>query len=236
MRGFLAVARREVQERKLILLAAAIAGAIPFLVPLSRGLHGADASDARQWTALILSVAFAVGLAISLGLTTLGGEIANRRIGFYWTRPIPGLALWAGKLTGVWLLAMMGALLAFLPSLLVDGVRALPSDLPSVSPGLVPLAILGLVALSHVLSVVVRSRSPLLLLDVVAVGIAYIAIRAMSLPLARLFAGNALATNLQIAEASLGLGALAAGAAAVLVGRTQIRRAHRTLSLTLWSV
>ena len=33
MKGFLAVARREVQERKTALLAAAIAGTVPFLVP-----------------------------------------------------------------------------------------------------------------------------------------------------------------------------------------------------------
>ena len=236
MKGLVAVAWREVVERRIVLAAAAIAGIVPFLVPVIRGMHGVEAAEARQWTALILSVSFGLGLALSLGLTTIAGEIANRRIGFYWARPISGFALWFGKLSGAWVLAAIAALVAFVPSLVLDGRRLLPSDLPAVTPGLFLFALVGVVVLSHCASIVIRSRSLLLLADCVAVGITVLATRAISLPLLRLLARNSAMRNVEVVAVAAGIGILAAGAAAVLVGRIQIKAAHRALSLTLWSV
>ena len=169
-------------------------------------------------------------------MTTLAGEIANRRIGFYWARPVSGLSLWAGKLTGVWLLALTAAILVLLPSLAVDGLRVLPSDLPSVSPVLILPGLFALIAACHATSVAVRSRSALLIVDVVALGVAFLAIRLISLPLLRLRAGDAVLTNQLVARVALAIAALMGGAAAVLIGRTQIRKAHRALSATFWTI
>ena len=96
MRGFLAIARREIGERKLLLAAAAFASLIPLGVPLVRGFSGANALEARSGTALFLCVAFAGGIAISLGATILVPSIANRRIGFDFARPVSALAIWSG--------------------------------------------------------------------------------------------------------------------------------------------
>lgn len=236
MKSLVALIQREIGERRQALLAAAVAGLVPFLIPLARGLHGAEASDARQWTALILSVAFGVGLSLGLGLTTLAAEIANRRIGFFWSRPISGWSLWLGKLMGVWLLAVVAALLAFLPSLIVDGARVLPGDLRWVSPEIFFAVLVGVVLVSHALSIVVRSRSLLLVGDLAGLGLAYLVTRALSLRLLRLRAGSAVLTNFTITEVCLAIGILAGGAAAVLAGRILIRRAHRALSLVLWTL
>src|SRR5690349_9539581 len=98
MRGFLAVARREIAQRRMLFVAAAIAAAGPFVVPWFRGLHGVNATDVRSGTALALSLLFLFGTMAFIGGTRLPGALADRTIGFDLARPVSTGALWVGNL------------------------------------------------------------------------------------------------------------------------------------------
>jgi len=48
MRAFLAIARRELDEKRFVFAAAVAASLVPFLVSMSRGLHGPPAREAQS--------------------------------------------------------------------------------------------------------------------------------------------------------------------------------------------
>ena len=73
MTGLLAVARREIFERRHILTAAPAASLIPFAVPLFRGMSGGAARQLRGETAMFLGLAFPAGIvALPLVLFAIG--------------------------------------------------------------------------------------------------------------------------------------------------------------------
>src|SRR5689334_25024524 len=98
MRGLLAVARREIAERRLLFVAAAVAAVAPFAEPWLHGLHGVDGADVRIGTALALSLLFLFGTMALIGGTRLPGAFADRTIGFDLARPVSTGALWGGNL------------------------------------------------------------------------------------------------------------------------------------------
>ena len=113
MRAFLAVARREIEEKYFVFGAALVVAFVPFAVPLVRSLHGQDARDMRNWLALIGAGTFGAAVAAALGATVLASDLAERRIGFYFSRPISGFSLWAGKLGAACVIALASAGLIF---------------------------------------------------------------------------------------------------------------------------
>lgn len=243
MRGFLAVLRREVAERWLIAVAALLLGLVPLLAPLlPLGSHR-QGPDVRGGTALALALIVSYLLALVLGSTVLARDLAERRLAFYFSRPLPGWAIWAGKLGGAALLSLGAGLLVLLPSLLL-GDRPDPGGL--LDPGLswslgLNLAIwtasvLVLLLLANALGVMIRSRSPWLLLDLAAA--AATVVLAWVIGARLLFAGayGALIRGHLGLLTGLLLALLAASAVQVIRARTDLRRGHRLLSLTLWSL
>ncbi len=241
MKAFLAIARREIHERRLVLAAAAAASAIPMAIPLLRGFRGSMAVDARSGTAMLVSFAFAFGLAAGLGVSILAPSIANRRVGFDFARPVSGLAIWGGRVAACCLLAVVSASIVWIPSLIAGahlriGDLFIDTELPRVWPLLLLALILAVFAACHAASVALRSGSALLAVDaglalVVGLGfwVAFSRLPAFLAPEPRMRAawGFALVA---------GLGLLLAGLASVARGRTDIRAAHRSLSLVFWSV
>jgi hypothetical protein len=240
MRGFLAVLRREMEERRLLLLAAVAAGFFPFLLPYLPGFEGRDPVDVRGGAALALSVVVGGVLALGLGATVIAGDLAERRLGFYFARPIAGWALWGGKLAGAAVLAVGASLLVLLPALLTGGRTevSLPWWLgDSLLRAGIPTLVAGTLAvllLAHVLSSMARSRSPWLLLDLAAV----LAFAAVTWSACRVLwqerAFSALSNGVAGLALAAGAAALAAAAVQVTAGRTDPRRGHRLLSLTFW--
>jgi len=249
MRGFAAVFRRELAERRLILLAG-IVGLVPLALPLLPGMAGIGAADVRSTASLVLALLASVGLAVLLGATAIGSELAQNRLGFYFARPLSGWAIWAGKLGAALALSLATALLVALPSLAIDGLRSWPlfAELPQ--PRLtfpnavftftwfllcwIALTLLAVLA-AHAASVILRSRSALLALDLAALAVAAGVLLASSERLDRAAATGpgalVSAGSLLLAFAALAAG----GAAQVVAGRTDARRGHRLLSLVLWA-
>ena len=240
MRSFAAVLRRELAERWLLALAAALLGLVPLAVPfLPLGISRAP--DARAGTAIGLAVIVSYVLALVLGSSVLARDLFERRLGFYFSRPLPGWAIWAGKLAGAALLALGSGILVLLPSLLA-GDRPEPSGTWGLGQGvdsgpafaLWALTVLALLLAANAVGTMVRSRSPWLLLDLLA---GTLLAGLFSIVTARLLSAWAFGA---LAMAQIGLlvavvlSFAAASAVQVTRARTDSRRGHRLLSLTLW--
>jgi hypothetical protein len=242
MKAFLAVFEREIIERRLLAAAALFLGLVPLAAPLIPGLGQRGGPEVRSATALVLALCFSLGLALILGASVVVRDLADRRLGFYFSRPIGGWAVWAGKLAAALFLALSAGLLILVPTAgmerrldfggLLSARLFFSSTLMTVSVWV--MAVLFLVVLSHAASVVLRSRSPWLILDLamlgLVAGLAWATERRLGFAGAY---GAAEALGLALVAAAV-CALLAAGAVQVLSGRTDLRRGHRLLSLTLW--
>lgn len=239
MSGFLAVAQREVVDRRMWLVAAVAAGLIPFAAPLLPWVGAAAAAEARSMLASVLAATLVTAGALALGLSMVGSDLAERRFGFYFARPLSAGAIWWGKLTGSFLIVMLVGVLAALPTALAGGnlvvqeVAGLPSDV-AVFAGAAAVFVLLVLALAHGLGVMVRSRSVWIVLDLVAAvavgGAVWAVARRFMLAGPVMLVTRLLASSLAATLVAL----LAAGWVQVAVGRTDPRRGHRALSATLW--
>jgi hypothetical protein len=244
MRGFWAVLRREIVERRLLLLAAALVGLVPLVVPFLPGVAASDSGEIRSGTALALCLAVSAVLVLTLGATVIGSDLVERRLGFYFARPIAGWAIWAGKLAGAAILSTSAALLVLLPALLLDPhveigaswwldsawIRDVPTLLVVLAGG--STAALLVV---HAVSTMVRSRSSWLLLDLIGAFAVAALVWSERRILLRANADSASAWGIVGLLIALVVVSLLAGAVQVIRGRTDPRRGHRLLSLTFWS-
>jgi hypothetical protein len=241
VRGFAAVFGREVSERRMLALLALGLGLVPLAAPWMPGVGRENTAELRSAMALALGLVLSAVTAILLGGSVISRDLAERRLGFYFSRPLAGWEIWAGKLGAAVALTLGSALLVLLPTALLGGVPG-PQSL-GVPVAATPWLFLGLgillielILLSHAGGVVLRARSPWVALDLAAAAV--FAILGWDAFRRLLFVG-ALIPAQWVPEALALLmlaGLLAAGAVQVIAGRTDPRRAHRVLSLTLWGV
>lgn len=235
MTGLLAVARREVIEKRFVFAAAAAAALVPFAAPIAR-LHGVPAREATDLLALILAATFAAVLAVVLGFSTLSKDQADRRIGFFFSRPLSGLDIWAGKLLGALFIALAAAAIVGAPALLAGGANAARIDLPREAPWAFAAGVAALLLLSHAIGVAVRSRSAWLVFDFTAGILATVVVLLSNRSLARVF-GMEVILRERAALVILGIAGLVVGGfLSVSRGRADIRAAHRVLSVSLWAI
>ncbi|PYQ56170.1 MAG: hypothetical protein DMF53_26270 [Acidobacteria bacterium] len=259
MRGFVAVLRREVFERRLLGLLALALGLIAALLPLVPGIRpgGVTLADLQGGLALGMALLLTAILAVFLGSSMIAGDLAERRLGFYFSRPLPGWAIWAGKMAAALVLIFGGAILVLAPAVLVGGNLNLEGiwgvgNVISVTGGSLIAAwatfLLLVLTAVHAVSVIVRARSPWALLDLAALavvaGLVWGTLRRMKLEgiLPRLTfpawmdrPGIGAWMELGLLAAIL-LALVLAGALQVVRGRTDLRRAHRVLSQGLWGM
>lgn len=239
MKGFLAVTRREIVQRRLLLAAAAVCSVVPFAVTLVRGMSGTEAAEARSWVAFVQALAFAIGLVGVSGASMLAPAMANRRIAFDFSRPLSAFAIWAGHIAAAIFLAMLSAALLWVPAWLMGSLVPwnelfVETELPRFWPLLLVVGLLFLFAALHALSVMFRSRSLIIALDAglaLAIGAGFFAVLSR---LPGFMADGPRTAAVWAFVLSAGVAALLAGLASVARGRTDIRAAHRALSLVLW--
>ena len=258
MRGFLAVFERELAERRLLPLAALVFGLIAAALPLMPGflVGGLTPPEVRGGAALGFALLLSMLTAVFLGGSVLASDLLERRMGFYFARPLSGWALWSGKTAAALVLIYGAGLLVLLPALLLGsnfdaeglvgftGAGQLMSGADTFI--LWALGLLLVFFATNALSLMVRSRSPWMALDIAALVLtmAMIWLARNRLLMAGVGIGskNWWGANSFNVFAWLGntlvlvtLGALvAAGAGQVVRGRTDVRRAHRAVSAVLW--
>ncbi len=239
MTAVLAVAQRELVARSTWLVAALVAGLLPLGAPLLPWVDAASAADARSLLAAVMAGTLMAAAAVAMGLSMVGSDLAERRLGFYFSRPLTAGAIWWGKVAASFLIVVLVGVLAALPASLV-GRSLVVSRLgdPTVSTARLAagavLAVLLVLGIAHALGVMGRSRSVWLAFDLAAAGVVGGVIWALQRRLLLAGAWQLQETLLASSLVALVIGLLVAGWVQVAVGRTELQRGHRALSLTLW--
>lgn len=236
MNAFINVARRELVERKNVFIAALVAGFVPYLIQLLRASGGNNGADARDLTVVMLVGLIGPALAVLLGATIIARDLAERRLGFFFARPLSSNSLWFGKLVAALLTITIGTLLVCLPVAAVHGLKWAQSwELPTKQAlQIFSLLLLGAFFAAHTISTFARSKSAWVVADValllvtVSVGFASfkMAVRTSSL--------QTLEWVTAAAVAAAFVTAISAGAWQLARGRTDRVASHRALSMALW--
>jgi ABC-type transport system involved in multi-copper enzyme maturation permease subunit len=233
MNTALQIAAREVRDRGRFFLISAGLACLPFLatlLPSSRGHRLEVIAGFGGFIALVVGL----GLAVGLGISTIGSELTSRRLSFWFSKPISPGALWAGKALGSLFSAFACFSIIVGPALVVAAQKAFV--LRYGEPWRVPLALFGafvvLFLVSHMTSTMLRSRSWIIGADLLAMVIAAAVVAYVLRPVVFTPAF----TPMMIA---LGVAFMIVLAVApywqLADGRTDIRRSHAALSRAVWT-
>jgi hypothetical protein len=235
MTGLLTILRHELAGRRLLFAGALLLGLLPLAAPLLPDTPAAAVPELRATLALFLAFALSGLAALLLGATVIGADLAEHRLSFYFTRPLAWWSIWGGKLGAAALCAWGAGLLVLLPALAASAggglLRSPVLDRPALAAW--ALALPPLLLAAHTAGVVLRQRSAWLILDLLALA----AIAGIAVATVRRLLYWGVLTNLWPLAPGAAVTAtavlLAASAVQVAGGRTDPRRAHRLLSVTL---
>ena len=233
MNQALTIATYEVRQRSRVFIVALAMATLPFI---SAATHKSDRGTVIAFIGGFLAMAIAAALAIAMGVTTVGRELFEKRLSFYFAKPLSAPAIWFGKLSSAMAVSLIAFFIVASPAWLAareswnslwsgDGVNVLVW---------VALGSLLLFLCSHIASSMVSSRSALIGLDFVMM---VLAAGALAYTFAPLLSGGAhvVASRLLIAISVAVLVSLVAAPVWQLAnGRTDARRSHVALSRALW--
>jgi len=235
--------RREFEARSHILWAGLAVAAIALILPFLPSLSAWHNGDIRDLMAVALALGTGIVLSIGLGATLFGSDLSEERLGFFFERPVASAAIWLGRFLAVLLLVVLCEITILAPAGLSSyhGLSIVEYLFEGLSFNTVDwvLALLAgpafLLLSSHCISVMIRARSAWLILDLVGFTLIGPAIWLTLNPLVSLRAETAALVVGTAIATSVFLALLAGTAASVSCGRTDLRRAHQYLSVTLWA-
>ncbi|MEW6732403.1 MAG: WD40 repeat domain-containing protein [Acidobacteriota bacterium] len=230
------VANREIKERRALFLVALVFGLMPFLsllVPDLRSVGLKQSSDVVNLSTMLLAMVFAAGASLVVGGTVIGRDLAEQRLSFYFARPIPSFAIWGGKFFGGLTLIYLSIFLLLLPTTLIVG---LGKDFYKWETVLqLGGGVLALFSAGLVLGIIFRSKSLWLAVDLASIPIVALLAFPGVQRLLNVGAIPSLNMCLIFFLAIMVLSLICASAASVIVGRTDVKRAHSALSKTFWT-
>jgi hypothetical protein len=240
VRKLLAVAAREMRERWILFPASFALGFNPLVLPA----FGVDRRFMPE-VGLMTSVLLGAGAAVVMGSTMLARDVANGRLGFLFSRPVSWPAIWGGKWLAALALVVSSAFLAAIPWMAAfplasigghHGDSWIRAMLDEKGWGFGLTLIVLVVGLANFNATALRSRSPWFAVDLVLLLAALWAIRQYAAPLWFYgILGKDDWTGV-LALQPLAFALLAGSLAQVAFGRTDVRRAHRAMSLAFWAV
>ncbi len=246
MSAFLAVFAREFRLRRVLLIGAFAIGLMALVVPRLQGQVGATAAETAVEAALLLSLLTCGIFALVLGSGAVVRDLVEGRLGFDFVRPISGFSIWAGRIGSAVTLLFASAVLVVAPAFLVGWLKHsfLPKEvgyLPTAA-ALGPnwtfvaslLCCLALLFLSHVGVLLFASRSAALGLDLVGLLAVGLLVGAALTRLHRSWAQDAFSVGATSYLALFLIVLTGATLVQLLVGRTDLARGHRVLSIALW--
>jgi ABC-type transport system involved in multi-copper enzyme maturation permease subunit len=240
MNNTLAIAQREITDRRFVFIVAVAFLLLALVVPFMPGVHAGDRAGALVIGALVLATSLTLGLAAILGSSIVGREMSDGRLSFYFSKPVAATSIWWGKLIAAFALILACFIIVAIPAFVVGSTTAVrrwvntPEEMLTTA-GIVIGAAVALFLTAHVLGTFVRSRSVWFLFDFVAASVCGTAIWMMGRILLLGYAFE-LVKTLAIAFAVFAaLAVIAAGAWQIARGRTDRRRSHMELSRFLWT-
>lgn len=237
MNSTLVIAQRELVERRFVFVAAIAFALLSIAIPLIPVIHAASWRDSVVILSTIFAANFSIVVALILGSTMIGRELSERRLSFYFSKPVPAASIWFGKLVAALLLVVLSGAIIALPALVV-GVASVESFIATMFPPaaleiMLIMPIAGLL-IAHVVGTFIRSRSAWIILDVLAASASGVLLFVLGRQLA---AGSAFQL-IRLVAIAFGLFAalaiIAAGAWQLASGRADRKRSHRELSRFLW--
>jgi hypothetical protein len=223
------IALREVRERRFLLAAAAVCSLLALALQMLPATH-----EFGEMVALWLLAAFTPGVALAVGSSLVGRDLARGQLSFYFSRPLTAGALWAGKFLGGTVLVLG----AFLCSYAGEAFLGNQFGLDGLAAWLVFL--LGFMATAHVLTAMYRSGSKLFVLDLALAATCVTVFGAQVRHLVTAGAGASLFWDplgvIEVAMAMATVGMLAAAAAQLALGRADAHRGHVALSTATWTL
>ncbi|MGZ8868722.1 MAG: ABC transporter permease, partial [Thermoanaerobaculia bacterium] len=232
----LIIAAREIRERTFVLLVAAFIAVFPFLMASTPSGKRFGRLEMIAAVGAFGAIAFVIVVAIILGASIVGRELTERRLSFYFSRPIHGSTIWFGKLLGGLVLAVVCFAMIFVPSYLVGREkwdRAF-SMRPATIATATLIAILILFLVAHAISTIIRSRSPLAGVDLLAAAISGGIVWVIVASLAQALALELATTVAKTLVGALALILIGAGAWQLSRGRADAKRNHLEMSKFLW--
>ena len=234
MSRLLAVAARELRERWLLLPAGLAVGFFPLVMP-AFGVK----RELMPVVGAVGALLFGLAVAVVIGASMLARDTLNGRLGFLFSRPVAWLQIWGGKWVAALVLVVSGGVLATIPWMAAYSPERGSSWLEAIdahaSVFLLLLTLIGIGA-ANFNATAFRSRSPWLALDLALLLFAFWAIRRLVAPLFLFgLAGLGAAWGPLLLFGPLAVGLVLASAFQLTHGRTDIRRAHRAMSITFWA-
>jgi hypothetical protein len=249
MRALAAVFAREIFARRLVFPVALAAGLMPILVSLANGWSKPNAAELRLLGALVVAATFSFAFALLIGGSVIAGETSEKRISFFFSRPLPAGAIWGGKLLSALFLTIVPGALALAPALLTGPAKTVRNVFGAgVEPWSFALAavccVLSIILGAHAVVTIARLRSPWVALDLFLAPALVLLAAAFLFYLVRdaYFTAFHSGTSDLLAPFFTGLAAAllaaltAASYAQVAAGRTDARRAHGAFSVVLWGI
>lgn len=238
MSGTLTIAARELRERSFVFVTAAVMALVPFIAATLPTMRSAGPLLVILVIGGITAAGFTLALSIVLGGSLVARELAEKRLSFYFSKPVSASSIWFGKIAGAIVTVALCFAITFSPAFLVAHSEWRSAvQLPG---GAVLLTIafiaISLVLISHAVNMAVRSRSPLITADIACLAIAVAAVWLLTRPLIVNGASTVLVRVVLTLIVMVPVLILAAGAWHLSRGRTDLLRNHRELSKFFWSV
>jgi ABC-type transport system involved in multi-copper enzyme maturation permease subunit len=237
MKATMAVMAREIGVRRELFLLAGAGAVIAGIVPFLPGVEAADDVLLRTVASIVTALSLGWLLAVVLGATLIGGELADGRAGFFFARPLSSRAIWFGKVAAAIVIVWTCEAIGLLPSLHGGGIYQF---LTAENLGLAALVgflvmPLLLLLLAHAIGIMVRARTAWVFLDLAGVAVFVTIGWLAALPLLSLHAVLASWVVGGLLAASLVVALFVGGVVGTAVGRIDLRRTHGALSLALWA-
>jgi ABC-type transport system involved in multi-copper enzyme maturation permease subunit len=235
MNATLAIASRELGEKRFVFAAAVAFAVLTLLFPLIPGIQASPTEIIFGASAIMTN--FVLGLAALLGASVIGRDLSEGRLSFYFARPVPASAIWFGKLlaSGVLIGASFAIIIA--PAAVIS-LMNLPHGWGGNGAGML-LVMAGLSTLlffgAHVIGTMVRSRSAWVVADFVLSLLAGLLGWLIVRPLIVGMPPASLRVMLIAAVLGLLFAFIGAGAWQLARGRTDRVRNHVEMSRFLWS-
>jgi ABC-type transport system involved in multi-copper enzyme maturation permease subunit len=237
MTGTLTIAARELRERSFVFMAAAVMAIVPLIAPVLPIRRGGGPLLVIMMMGTITAVGLTIALSIVMGGSMVARELSEKRLSFYFSKPVSVSAIWFGKVIGAIVTIALCFAITFIPAFLVAHSELATGLGLSMGESVLVLAIaaISFLLISHAVNTAIRSRSPLVALDLAlfvgGVALVWRIIRPLAIDGAiKLMTWVAGAVLLM-----LPITLLAAGVWQLSRGRTDIRRSHRELSRFFWT-
>lgn len=231
------IARRELAEKRFVFFTAA---ALLLVMPVIALVDGATDWGRGAFIATIggfAAIGYTLALAILLGASVIGRDLSDKRLSFYLAKPIPASSIWFGKLLAS-LILIAACFIVLMAPVFVAAMNAWDSswtvNLGSMAAAMALLSV-GFFVSSHVVSTMVRSRSPRIAIDAI-LGVAAIAIATALVR--KIYLDDALELSLSLAVGMALLMVVAllfSGAWQLERGRADRQRNHIELSKYVWT-